>query len=107
MPFYVLYAMDKPDSLDRRLEHYAAHRTYIEANDTAEGVSVVMSGPLQTDDGTTMIGSLILIDAPSREAVEQFIAKDPFTSEGIWGKVRISRFHRRHMPAAPRAPREK
>lgn len=105
MPLYVLYAMDKPDSLDRRLEHYGSHRAYIEANDASLGVSVVMSGPLQTDDGTTMIGSLILIDAPTRAAAEQFIANDPFTREGIWGKVHISRFHQRHMPSAPRTAR--
>lgn len=106
MPFYVLYAKDKPGSLERRLEYYPAHRAFLETRNEVEDVSVVMSGPLQTDDGTTMIGSLLLIEAPSREAVERFIAEDPFTHAGIWADVHISRFHRRHMAAPPRSPRK-
>jgi uncharacterized protein YciI len=54
----------------------------------------VLSGPLQTDDGDTMIGSFFLIDAPDRDTVTAFTAADPF-SAGVWGDVRITRFHRR------------
>lgn len=106
MPFYVLYAKDKPNSLELRLEHYPAHRAFIESHDGADDVCVVMSGPLQTDDGTTMIGSLLLIDAPSREAAERFVAQDPFTHAGIWQEVHISRFHRRHTATQPRPSRK-
>lgn len=97
MSFYVLYAKDKPDSLERRLEHYAAHRTFIERG--APGVAVVMSGPLQTDNGEAMIGSMIMLEASSREAVERFVAEDPFMREGVWGEVSIARFYCRHTSA--------
>lgn len=95
MPFYVLYAKDKPESLERRLEHYAAHRTFIERG--APEVAVVMSGPLQTDNGEAMIGSMIMLEASSRMAVERFVAEDPFTREGVWGEVSIARFYCRHV----------
>jgi uncharacterized protein YciI len=36
-----------------------------------------MSGPLVSDDGKTMIGSLFLIDAPGRLEVEAFNRADP------------------------------
>lgn len=97
MPLYVLYAKDKPYSLERRLEHYAAHRNFIEAHGGINDVSVLMSGPLQTDDGETMVGSMILLEAPTRAVVDCFVAADPFTREGVWAEVSIARFYRRHI----------
>lgn len=94
MPLFVLHALDKPDALPRRLEHYSAHRGFVET-DLSYGVSVVMSGPLQSDGGETMIGSMFIIDAPGRAEVEAFVKADPFMVEGVWDKVQITRFHRR------------
>jgi len=94
MPLFAVHALDKAEALPRRLELYTAHRNFIE-NDRAYGLSVVISGPLQSDDGETMIGSLFIIDAPSRAEVESFTQADPFQVEGVWGHVTITRFHRR------------
>lgn len=106
MAFYVLYAKDKPNSLEQRLEHYAAHRAFIEAQNGTDGVSVVMSGPLQTDEGETMIGSVLILEAQTRAAVDQFVAADPFTRAGIWGEVHISRFYPRRTPGRSLPPLE-
>ena len=54
-----------------------------------------MSGPLVADDGTTMIGSLFLVEAPDRAAVEAFNAADPFKKADIWERVTITGFLRR------------
>jgi uncharacterized protein YciI len=54
-----------------------------------------MSGPLVADDGTTMIGSLFLIESPGRAEVEAFNRADPFAAAGIWEKVTITGFLRR------------
>jgi uncharacterized protein YciI len=94
MPLFAVHALDKPDALPRRLEHYTAHRSFIET-DQLFGLSVIISGPLQSDDGDTMIGSLFLIESPSRAEVEAFTKADPFTVAGVWGEVTITRFHRR------------
>ena len=94
MPLFAVHALDKADALPRRLEHYTAHRSFIET-DQSYGVSVIISGPLQSDDGETMIGSLFIIDAPSRAEIEAFTKADPFMTEGVWGDVTITRFHRR------------
>ncbi len=98
MPMYILHAKDRPGVLQRRLSFYAAHRAFLEEQDEAGPVRVIMSGPLQTDDGETMTGSLLLLEAPDRAAVDRFVAEDPFTHEKIWGEVSISRFHRRPRP---------
>jgi uncharacterized protein YciI len=95
MPLFALHALDHPGALTRRLEFYAAHRAFIESQSEAAGLSVVLSGPLQSDDGETMTGSLLIIEAPDRDTVCAFVAADPFTQEKVWGDVRITRFHRR------------
>lgn len=94
MPLFAVHAIDKPGALPLRLEHYAAHRAYVEDQE-AQGVTVILSGPLQTDDGERMTGSLFVLQAQTRAAIENFVAADPFTREGVWGEVRISRFHPR------------
>jgi uncharacterized protein YciI len=94
MPYFVIHALDKPSVLALRLEHYAAHRSYVE---TAEGhgVQVVLSGPLQSDDGEMMIGSLFIVEAKNRDAVTLFTEADPFQTAGVWGRIEIARFHKR------------
>jgi uncharacterized protein YciI len=94
MPYFVIHALDKPDGLALRLEHYATHRSYVETAQ-GRGVKVVLSGPLQSDDGEMMIGSLFIVEADNRDAVALFIEADPFHTAGVWGRVEIARFHKR------------
>jgi uncharacterized protein YciI len=94
MPLFVIHALDHQDALPLRLEHYAAHRAYVEAAE-AGGIRVVLSGPLQSDDGEMMIGSLFIIEAENRERVAAFTAADPFATHGIWATATIARFHKR------------
>ena len=54
-----------------------------------------MSGPLTADDGAMMIGSLFVLEAPDRAAVERFNEADPFRRAGIWERVTITGFVRR------------
>jgi uncharacterized protein YciI len=91
MPHYIIHCLDKPDALPRRLEHYEAHRAYLQA----ATVKMIVSGPLMSDDGETMIGSCFLIEAPDKAAVQAFNATDPFAKAGIWASVSIHRFNKR------------
>jgi uncharacterized protein YciI len=94
MPLFALLATDAPNTLPRRLEYYAEHRAFVETAPEF-GISIILSGPLQTDGGEEMTGSLIIMEAPDRATVDLFAAADPFTTQGIWGEVRISRFLKR------------
>jgi uncharacterized protein YciI len=86
--------MDRPDALPLRLDHYAAHRAFVETAE-AQGIGVVMSGPLQSDDGEVMTGSLFILEAPDRATVEAFAKADPFSEHNVWQDISITRFHRR------------
>lgn len=91
MPHYIVHCLDKPDGLPRRQQNYDAHRAYLE---TAP-VKILVSGPLVSDDGETMIGSLFLIEADSKATVEAFNAGDPFRKADVWASINIHRFNKR------------
>jgi hypothetical protein len=91
---FVVHALDKSGALPARLAHYDAHKSFL-GDAGAHGVRIVMSGPLTADDGATMIGSLFVLEAPDRAAVERFNEADPFHRAGIWERVTIAGFIRR------------
>jgi uncharacterized protein YciI len=85
---FVVHCLDKPDALPRRLENYEAHKKYLSTGD----VRSVISGPLVADDGETMIGSLFIFEAASKDDVVAFNANDPFAKAGVWEKISIHPF---------------
>ncbi|MCT7374602.1 YciI family protein [Chelativorans salis] len=91
---FAIHALDKDGALPTRLKHYDAHKAFL-SDTSAFGVNIVMSGPLTADEGETMIGSLFLVEAEDRAAVERFNQADPFHEAGIWERVAITGFIRR------------
>ena len=91
MPHFVIHCLDAPGALPQRLQHYDDHKAYL----ASASVNILVSGPLTSDDGQTMIGSFFLVEAQTRSEVEAFNAADPFARNGIWDSVRIHRFTKR------------
>ncbi|PTE06891.1 hypothetical protein C9427_29670 [Mesorhizobium helmanticense] len=81
-------------SLQRRLASQDAHKAHLTTAATY-GVTLVMSGPLVEDDGTTMKGSLLIVNAEGRSVVEAFNGADPYKKAGVWGSVTITGFQKR------------
>jgi len=91
---FVIHGVDRQGALPKRLENYDAHKAFL-SDTSAYGVKIVMSGPLTSDDGQTMIGSLFVVEAADRAAVAAFNQADPFHKAGIWERVTITGFIRR------------
>ncbi|SPC18377.1 YciI family protein [Cupriavidus taiwanensis] len=89
--FYIIHALDKADAVALRLAHYEAHKTYL----AQASIRTLISGPLVSDDGETMIGSFFLVAAESKEDVIAFNANDPFARAGLWQQVSIHAFNKR------------
>lgn len=85
---FVVHCVDRPDALPLRQAHYEAHKAYLASG----GVATVVSGPLLADDGETMVGSLFIFEAPSKEDVAAFNRADPFARAGVWASVSIHPF---------------
>lgn len=91
---FVIHALDKPGALPTRLAHYDAHKDYL-AEMEGRGIRTVMSGPLVEDDGQTMKGSMFVLEAADRAAVETFHRNDPFYKAGIWSGATITAYIKR------------
>jgi uncharacterized protein YciI len=85
---FVLRLLDKPDGSALRQRLRPQHRAYLAQ--VAERIA--FAGPLTQDDGATMIGSLLAIDFPSRDAAHAWLAEEPFTRAGLYASVEIHAF---------------
>jgi uncharacterized protein YciI len=76
---------DKPGNLEKRKANRPEHLNYLKSL----GESLVLAGPFTEEDGTSMNGSLIVVEAPSLEAARKIIDGDPFAKAGIFASVEI------------------
>lgn len=88
---FVVHCLDHKNSLSKRLENYDAHKGYL-----ASGlIKTIISGPLLSDDNTTMIGSLFIFEAETKKQVIDFNLNDPFSIAGVWERVEIHPYNLR------------
>ena len=80
--------IDKPDAGDLRQRIRPEHKAYLAG--VAERMA--FAGPLEADDGQAMLGSLLAIDFPSRDAAHAWLADEPFTRAGLYASVTIHAF---------------
>lgn len=83
-----IYCLDKPNVDALRAEVRKDHSRHLNSG----ALPIVLKGPLVADDGKTSVGSLIVVEAEDRAAVETFVHDDPFSRHGIWGDVAIRAF---------------
>jgi uncharacterized protein len=82
---YALICTDKPDSLSIRKANRPEHLAYLESL----GDMLVLAGPFTEQDGETMNGSLIVIEAASLQVAHEIAAADPFAQAGLFASVEI------------------
>lgn len=97
---FVIHATDKPGTLPTRAKHYRDHRIHLDkAGD--HGVDVVTAGTLVADDGETPCGSVFVIDAGDRAAVDRFVHSDPYHVNGVWERVQIHGYNKKRGTPIP------
>ena len=79
---FVVIAKDEGDGTLRRQER-AAHLEFA----SGQQHLIVYAGPLITDGA--MVGSLFVFDVPDREALDAYLAKDPYFRRPIFRSVEI------------------
>jgi uncharacterized protein len=82
---YALICTDKPNGLAIRKAHRPDHLAYLESL----GDTLVFAGPFTEEDGQTMNGSLIVIDADSLRDARAVADGDPFAKAGLFASVDI------------------
>ncbi|MCF8482043.1 MAG: YciI family protein [Rhodospirillum sp.] len=85
---YVVQCQDKTNHAHVRQENRPAHLEFLRS----WGDKVLLGGPLLTDDGEGMIGSLLILDVEDRIEAEAFAEGDPYGKAGLFETVVIKRY---------------
>jgi uncharacterized protein YciI len=91
---FVVHAIDKKDILPTRAKFYRDHRIHLDQSDR-HGTDVITAGTLVADDGETPVGSIFVVDAETRQAVDAFVRSDPYHVNGVWGNVQIHGYNKK------------
>jgi uncharacterized protein len=95
---FVVHALDKKDILPVRAKHCRDHRIHLDKSEDY-AVDVVTAGTLLADDGETPVGSIFVIDAKNRAAVDAFTRSDPYAVNGVWERVSIHGYNKKRGAA--------
>jgi len=82
---YAIHCLDKPNSVALRMANREAHVAHLRQ----QGDHLVAAGPLLSDDGQTMIGSLIIVDFAEKASLDDFVSNDPYAKAGLFQSVSI------------------
>ena len=85
---YMIATYDKPGHEHVRDATRAKHLEYLEANVER----MIAGGGFWNDEGTSVIGGLILVDVDTRAEAGAFIADDPFTAADLFERVELVRW---------------
>ncbi|MCZ0943141.1 MAG: YciI family protein [Gammaproteobacteria bacterium] len=87
--YIVVFGTDKPRMAGVRLDNFQGFADYLAHHPDHPDVVVHNGGPTLSEDGQTMIGTQLVIEAPSLEAGRAFVADSPFGRAGLWGELHI------------------
>ncbi len=87
---YIIYCEDREDGAAIRAATREAHFAYLDRHKDI----LVLGGALLAEDGTTRIGSSLIINVRDRAAAEAFSRNEPFTKAGLFKDIRIRRMRR-------------
>jgi uncharacterized protein YciI len=88
LQMFVCECLDGPNAAALRKQSAAAHHTY-------QGTIIdkyIAHGPLRSDDGVDLLGSLFILEVADRAAAEALVANEPMTAAGVFGEINIYRW---------------
>ncbi|KAB1988720.1 YciI family protein [Streptomyces triticiradicis] len=85
---WAIHCLDAPGTAELRAAQRPAHSARLHTTQ----VRPVLYGPLVDADGTTAVGSLIMVEAANRKQVEEYVLTDPFAVSGVWERIDIQAF---------------
>ncbi len=84
MATFILFCVDKPNSLELRMATRERHLAYIQSRMS----EVRIAGPMFNDAGD-MAGSMLIVDVADKAAAEAFTAADPYNQAGLFERVDV------------------
>ena len=81
---FMIRAYDGPNMLDRRL---AVRPRHLEGMKRL-GRQIICAGGILDNEGK-MKGSVLVLELESRAALDDYLAVEPYVTEGVWDKVEV------------------
>lgn len=97
---FAMYCLDKPFSSALRAVTRDDHLAYV----AAAGEKIRVAGPLLSEDGQKMIGSLLIVDFESLDELRSWASQDPYVKVGLFEHAEIHPWKGRGVEAAPLPP---
>jgi uncharacterized protein YciI len=85
---WAIYCWDKPGTEGARKALLPDQRAYVKNF----GERVIGYGHFLSDDGRETLGSSFFMQLDDRAAAEKFVAEEPMSKAGVYGKVEINRW---------------
>ena len=82
---FAFHLIDRADAGDLRTRVRPEHKAYL----TQVAERIAFAGPLVSDDGLSMLGSLLVIDFTDRAAALAWLRDEPFTRTGLYGATQV------------------
>ena len=95
MPYFVLTCTDHEDSLEKRLAIRPQHVERLQQLDDAGRLIAAGAHPKDPNDPQAgFLGSTIILDFDTREALDAWILDEPFLKHGIYASIEIKPFNK-------------
>ncbi len=82
---FAVTCLDKPGHAAVRAANREAHLAFLKSHPE----SIRAAGPFLTEDGSGMVGSLLIVEGEDRAAVERLLAQDPYAEAGLFASTEI------------------
>lgn len=82
---FVLHCIDKVGDGSLRMANREAHLAFLKEN----AAVVRLGGPFLSDDGSRMVGSMLVIEAENLAAARTWAAGDPYAKAGVFDSIDI------------------
>ena len=95
MPYFVLTCTDHEGSLEKRLAIRPQHVERLQQLDDAGRLFAAGAHPKDPNDPQAgFLGSTIIVEFDSREALDAWILDEPFLKHGIYASIEIKPFNK-------------
>ena len=82
--YVVAFITNKPGAEQARSDSLAAFRAYMDSHPAHPDVDVHHSGPTLADDGQSVVGLLLVMEAPSLDAANAFLDDSPYAKADVF-----------------------
>ena len=87
--YFAVFVTHKPGMSQARNDLYDAFSTYLRDHPDHPDVTYHHGGPTLSDNGESVTGLLLVIDAPSHAAAESFVADSHYGKAGLFAESHV------------------